>query len=262
MAEESPFIEEPKEQETPAEAETEKVDVDALLSQLEKFNVTDAKKLEGKLRNATDYSKIQSERDQLANELAAMRAEISDFTRTTAKPKAESYEQDYDQSGPIDIETLAANAARRALREELKANQEATMKHQQWMNQTWKKISTNPKYPLVKDDFEEALRDPATVMQIQSGQRDPVEMFYDMLVDKYEGVTKQTVKAFKQLRGSGRVEAPHVESSARAPQMSKEELTEKQKKLQELTKAAQRPGGLHNDEEDLLLDAALGDLLK
>jgi len=260
MAEESPFIE--GEQTKPAETEVEKIDVDALLGQLEKFGVTDAKKLEGKLRNATDYSKVQSERDQLANELANIRAEIASFKQSPKRQRDDSFESMVDSGQPIDVETLAANAARRALREELKEQQQATMRHQEWMNKTWKKISGHNKYHLVKEDFENALRDPGTVMEIQTGQRDPIEMYYDLLVGKYEGITKQTVQAFKQLRGSSSVEAPHVESNARAPQMTKQQLTDKQKKIQELTKAAHRPGGLHSDEEDLLLDAALGDLLK
>jgi len=245
MAEESPFIEEvPKEPEAEAQ-----VDVDALLGQLEKFNVTDAKKLEGKLRNASDYSKIQSERDQLANELAAMRAEITDFKRSAQKPREESF--DSMDSGPIDIERLAANAARTALREEMKANQEAQAKHQQWMNSTWKKISGHPKYNLVKEDFEDALRDPATVMEIQTGQRDPVQMYYDMLVGKYEGVTKQTVAAFKQLRGTGTVSPPHVESSARAPHM-KSELTQKDKKINELREKGRKRNLTSGDEDDFI----------
>lgn len=257
MAEESPFIEqEPKEPEAEA-----RVDVDALIGQLEKFNVTDANKLEGKLRNANDYSKIQSERDQLANELAQMRAEITDIKRSSPAPER-NFEDAMESGQPVDIERLAANAARTALREEMKANQEAQMKHQQWMNTTWKKISGHPKYNLVKDEFEDALRDPATVMEIQTGQRDPMQMFYDKLVDKYEGVTKQTVAAFKQLRGTGTVEPPHVESSARAPQQSKQQLTDRQKKINELAEAAKKPGGLHDDEQDALIDATLGDLFK
>jgi hypothetical protein len=97
-------------------------------------------------------------------------------------------------------------------------------------------------------------------MKLQTGQVNAMQFYYDMLVEKYAGVTKQTVEAFKQMKGGAA--APNLESSARAPQETKDIRTDKQKKIEELRKKAAQPGGLHEDEQDALIDATLGDIFK
>ncbi len=252
MAEkESPFIEEGESTPKPEE----KVDIEALAAKLEQFDVKDPQQLEGKLRNANDFAKMQSERDLFANELAQLRGEIQNM-KSPAQPQTE----DYMETGqPIDIESMVANSVNKAL----DARDQRAAQHQQRMNQMWLKISGHKKYHLVKDEFEQRLRDPATVMQIQTGQIDPFEMYTDVLLDKYEGVTRETVKAFKQMQGATGVSPPHVESSARAPGSTKDERTDKDKKLDELRKKAKdNPMGLsRDDEQDAFIDLALGDIL-
>lgn len=250
MAEESPFIEEKPE----AKSETKPVDVDALIETLNQFEVDSPEKLQGKLQNANDFSNMQSERDQYANELNAMRQEIASIKQS---PPAQPIDE-YQEGQPVDIETLVAGAVRK----EIRAEKQAALENQKRMNDTWLKITGHPRYPLVKDEFENALKDPATVMKLQSGQVDAIQFFNDMVIEKVVGVAQQASSAFKQMKGSGDIAPPHIEGNARVPQSNQEELTSKEKKLNELREKAAKPGGLRDDDQDELINATLGDLFK
>ncbi len=259
MEDESPFIEEGKEKpaEPTEETKTDAVDVDSLMKTLEQFDVESPEKLQGKLQNAQDFSRMQSERDQYANELAAIRAELSEMRKAPATMPAEDAIDNYQEGQPIDIESMVANSVNKAL----DARERKAFEHQQRLNETWTQITTHPKYNLVKTEFEEALRDPSTVMKLQTGQVNAMQFYYDMLVDKYAGVTKQTVEAFKKMKGGGTL-PPHMESGAVAPQQTKDDRTDRQKKIDEIRAKAAKPGGLHEDEQEMMIDAALGDLFK
>lgn len=260
MAEESPFIEEGT-KEPVAEEKTEQVDIDALMGKLGEFDVKDPSQLEGKLRNANDFSKMQSERDQFANELSQLRYDIQEMRKPQPQPDPDGYTETGQPINLDTLETMVSNSVTKTL----DARDQRVAQHQKLMNDTWLKISGHKKYHLVKDEFETALKDPATVMKLQSGQVDAFEFYTDMVLDKYEGVTKETVKAFKQMRGdTGEIKPPHVESSARSPVMTKDERTARDKKIDELrTKAKSNPLGLQNDhDQDDFLDAALGDMFK
>jgi len=250
MAEESPFIEEtPK-----AEAETKPVDVDALMETLDQFEVDSPEKLQGKLQNANDFRNMQSERDQYANELHGLREEISQIRAKPAQPIDE-----YQEGTPVDIGSVVGDE----IDKRLDARDRRAYENQKRMNDTWIKITGHARYPLVKDEFEQALKDPATVMKLQSGQVDAVQFFNDMVIEKVVGVARQASSAFKQMKGSGEIAPPHIEGNARVPQSNMgEELTAKQKKIDELREKATKPGGLSDGDQDDLIGAALGDLFK
>jgi hypothetical protein len=253
MSDESPVIEE-----TPEEKpKTEQVDVDSLLQTLDQFEVDSPEKLQGKLQNANDFAHMQSERDRLANELNEIRTEISGLKRQPAQPIDE-----YQEGQPVDIESLVAKSATKAVSDALDARDRRALENQKRMNDTWLKITNHKRYPLVKDEFEEALKDPATVMKLQTGQVDAIEFFNDMVIEKVVGVARQASTVVKQMKGSGDIAPPHIEGNLTVPQSNQEELTAKQKKLNELQQKAARPGGLHDDEEDDLINAALGDFLR
>jgi len=255
MADESPTIEEP--QEPKDETQGQAPDLESLVKTLEEFDVT-PEKLPGKLRNAQDFAHMQSERDRYANELSQLRAELSEMNKQRQQPQSFDNIDDYQEGKPIDIESLIVKGVDKAI----SAREQRAQQHQARMTEYWNRITNHPKYHLVRDEFENALKDPATVMKLQSGQVDPMGFYYDMLVDKYAGVTKQAVEGFKKMQGSRGVSPPHVEGQVRAPGRSTDDRTTKDKKLDELRKRRdQSPLGLqHDDEIDSFLDAALGDI--
>lgn len=251
MAEESPFIEESPEGEK-VQTEAKAVDVDALLQTLEKFEVQSPEKLHGRLQNANDYASMRSERDQLANEMAQLRAEIMN-RQTPAQP-----EEYYGEEKPVDIDTVVGNAVTKAFQ----AREQAAFEHQKRMNDTWVKITGHKRYNLVKDEFESALKDPKTVMQLQSGQVDAFEFYSDLVMDKMAGVAKQTVEAFKEMKGSTGANAPHIESNASVPQYGADNRTAEQKKVDELMeKAKKSPKGLPDSQIEDLIASQLGGIL-
>ena len=254
MAEESPFIEEPKKE---AEPEAAPVDVDALMETLDQFDVKSPEKLQGKLQNAQDFAGMQSERDRLANEMAQLRQEVASSKQQPSAPI-----DDYQEGRPVDIETMVANASTKAIEAILDKREQEARKVQQKENETWVKITGNPRYALVKEQFEEELKDPSKVMAFRTGQIDAVQYVNDLIIDKALGIAKATSTAYKQMKGAGGVTPPHIEGNARVPQSNQEQITAKEKKLNELREAAKKPGGLHDDQEDALIDAALGDLLR
>jgi len=250
-------IEEPNVDQTIVTPEPEtptSVDIEGLMEQLESAQVTDPEKLKGKLANANAFAKAQSERDQYANELNALRQEVQGLKN----PKREDYEN-YDMDAqPVDLEGTILKVLDK--RDQVKA-QNAQRAQQAYLH-AYNKITKNPNYKLVKKEFEEKIGDPMTQFAISNGQINPVEMFNDMLVGHFQGLASQAVQAFKQLKGTEGVKAPHVESGARVSADSVKVPTDKDKKIEQIRKRGSKGKPLHEDEMDFMLEDQLGDLFK
>ena len=221
--EEKPFVEETQEPET-----ENKVDIEGLVAELQQAQITDPEKLKGHLTNARDYGRMQSERDRLAQELQSIRSEIGELKNFRSQPQDE-YGQ---ESRPVDIEEVVSRAYRKERAKELEMQRQG----QAQIAKVWNKISTNENFPMVKDDFENALRDPVTQFKLQTGELDAMELFYGMVTDKYKGLTKKTLDALQSFKGAGTVKPPHIESNARVGTQKPEEKTDKQKKLDDILK--------------------------
>jgi hypothetical protein len=247
MSEEKPYVEEEQE----PEKETQ-VDIEGLVAELQAANISDPEKLKGHLTNARDYSRMQSERDRLAQELQSIRSEISEF-KNYQRPAQDEYGQD---SGPVDIESVVVKAMRKEKARELEQQRQA----QQSIAKVWNKISTNENFPMVKDDFENALRDPVTQFKLQTGEMDAMELFYGMVTDKYKGLTKKTLDALQSFKGAGTVPPPHIESNARVGAQKPEEKTDKQKKIDDILKKPKNK--IQEQDIDDVLGMALGDVFK
>ena len=152
-------------QETPNPPEEKQVDIDGLIQQLEAANITDAKQLDGKLRNANAFDQAQSERDTYKNELTALRQEIASL-KNTPKDDYSNYDMD---SQPIDLDSALDRALERRDKKKAQAQHQA----QQMLVQMQQKITGHPRYKFVQKEFEAALSDPITSFKIQSGQINP-----------------------------------------------------------------------------------------
>jgi hypothetical protein len=179
-----------------------------------------------------------------------LRSEISEFKNVVQRP------QEYGEEKPIDIETVVARAIRKEREREIMQQRQA----QENISKVWNKISTNENFPLVKDEFENALRDPVTTFKLQTGELDAVELFYGMVTNKYKGLTKKTLEALQTFKGAGTVPPPHIESNARVGTQKTDNRDDKQKKLDRLAEKGKKPGGLKEAELDDLVGLALGNL--
>ena len=229
MSDEKPFVEE--EVTEKPEMETKPVDIEGLVAELQAAQITDPEKLKGHLTNASNYHKMQSERDRLAQELQSIRSEFGELKELARqRPAQDEYGQDTGR--PIDIEEVVAKAIRKEKAREAEGQRQA----QAQIAKVWNKISSNENFPLVKDDFEAALRDPVTNFKLQTGEVDAMELFYGMVTEKYKGLTKKTLEALQSFKGAGTVKPPHIESNARVGEQKPAELTDKQKKINEILK--------------------------
>lgn len=225
---EKPYVEEEVTQEPEVEANS--VDIEGLVAELQAAQITDPNKLKGHLTNARDYHRMQSERDRLAQELQSIRSEFGELKELARRPINDEYGQ--DTGGAIDIEKTITKVYRQERARELEQQRQG----QAQIAKVWNKISTNENFPLVKDDFENALRDPVTNFKIQTGEIDVTELFYSMVTDKYKGFTGKALEALKSFKGAGTVKPPHIESNARVGTQKPEELTDKQKKINDILK--------------------------
>lgn len=245
---ENPIIEEPEVKEPEKER---KLDIEGIMNELQAAQITDPEKLKGHLTNARDYHRMQSERDRLAQELASIRNEMSELRNFTQKP----HNDEYGESQPIDLEA----AIERAMGKMEQKKQQQQMMAQEKLMKTWNKISTNENFHLVKDDFENALRDPVTSFKLQTGQIDPMELYYGMVTEKYKGLTKKSLEALQQFKGANPVPAPHIESNARVGTQKTDNRDDKQKKIDALEKKGKTKGTpLRDDEFEELLALKMG----
>lgn len=255
---EKPDIEQPDIEQPEVKSETtpEAVDIEGLMEQLEAANIKEPEKLKGKLANADQYASIQSERDQVMNELHNVRAELA---KMQSAPKANEYENYDMDSKPVDL----VDTMRQVIREEKQADAQKAAKANQYFAAVQAKITGDPRYKLVKDKFEEKISEPMTQFGISNGQINPLELYSEMVVDHFQSLAAQAVTAFKQLKGTKTVQAPHVEGQARVSSDQVRVPTDKDKKIEQIKKkGASGAQALHEDEMDAILDAELGDLFK
>ena len=254
MPEESPTVEEPQVEETQPEMETENtVDIDGLMNELQAAQIDSPEKLKGHITNARNYHQMQSERDRLAQELNAMRAEFAEIRETARKPQ-QNYDEYAEQGQPVDLESAIA----KAIRKERAREQQQQIQAQQHIAKVWNKINGHKYYNLVKDDFEGALRDPVTAFKLQTGELDAQELYYNMVTEKFGNLTRRTVDALKQLKGAGTVAPPHIEGSARVGTQNPDERTDKQKKIDSIMKKPKNK--IVEQDIDDIIGTALGDI--
>lgn len=217
MADEDKTKSEPTslEEPTPTTTEpTQPVDVDGMISELEKVGVSNPEDLSKKLE-------ASQQSGRLAQLLGDERKRVQDLEDTVAKLQTQpqqpqtSYEDPFDApSGqPIDLEAAIARGVDKVLtdREQKQtAVQQANLRR-------WNQINSDKDYHLVRDVWEEKLKDPNFVMQVQQGMVDPYGEYIETVRGYYKGVAQRSLKTIQQLHGGGETTPPHVETGERVP---------------------------------------------
>ena len=253
MADEiSPTMEEAdvKTVETPKEEVTEQMSEEAqLLETLRAASISKPEQLDGAIRNARKTFDMQSERDQLANQLSQMELRLAEAEK---KPPQDT--EDYGQ--PVDLDSAIAKGVSKVLdqRDRMAAD------NQKKMMQSWATISQDEDYHLVENIWNEKLKDPNFVYSVQSGQVDPVSEYGNVLRGYYKGIAKSAVKTIETL-SKGVTPQMHVESGdARAPGVQvDQEISEREKFIKELKDKTESGGLLSEDEELAAIRAVLSD---
>ena len=223
-----------------AEPKNEK-DLDGLIAELEKAQVTKVEDLQGKLR-------ASKEAGQLANILGQVRSENQELKEMikALKTSSKSEEFDYSTGQPVDIEEVVARSVEKVLTKKEKAQAENQAK----FLETWNGIQGDEEYHLVKEIWEEKLKDPNFVFQIQSGQVDPNRAYNKTVRDFYKGMLKRSAETMKSLKTAG-IKPPHMESEG-AVEKSQPQTPEGKEKLKRLQEKVNK-GYVPTDEEVMSL---------
>lgn len=244
------------EQTVEEQIEEKKVDVEALIAQLEKVNLTDPNKLKGKLQNAEGYKSVQAEKDRLANEVSSLRTEIENLKNSQVNKVNIDDFGDY-QNNPIDLK----ETVRSVLREEKDAEQRVALERQKAQMAAYQKITGNKYWKEVGPAFEEKMKDPNINVQVQLGQLDPVELYNECTIEYFQDLSQKSLEAL-QLASGSKVKPPHVENSARTPTQNMDTRDDRQKKIDDIREKAKAPHGLHQEDQMELIKQSLGDFIK
>jgi hypothetical protein len=246
MADEiSPTMDEKEETPEP-EVKEEMTEEQQLLETLRAASISKTEQLDGTIRNARKTFDMQSERDQLANQLTDMEK------RLAAAEKPPSEVEDYGQ--PVDLDLAIAKGVGKVLDQRDKAAAE----NQRQMMKSWAVITQDEDFHLVEPIWNEKLKDPNFVYQVQSGQVNPVMEYQNVLRNYYKGIAKSAVNTIETLT-KGVTPQTHIESGdARMPNVPVDtEINDNKKRINELKEKADSGGLLSEDEEIEALRAVL-----
>jgi len=239
---ELPNVEEPTKKD---EVKVE-VDVDGLMAELTKAGVTDAKSLSGKLEagyEAGNMARLLGDERDRTKDLEAK------IEKLQAAPKDEF---DYSQeSRPIDIETTIE----RSVGKVLDSRDAKARKVQEASYAAWNRIQSDEDYHLIKDVWEERLKDPGFVMKIQNGSLNPVDEYTSTLRSYYKTLLKQSAETITTMKG-GNLKPPHVETGERAPAnlvSEGDENTSTERKFLDAIGEKIKKGYIPNEDEEAMI---------
>ena len=209
-------------------------EIEGILALLDGAGIKTKDEMQGKI----DASK---QAGQLANILGTVRAEnqeLKEMIKGLSKAPKPSGEFDYSEGQPIDIESAVERSVRKVLEQDKRANAE----QQQRVLQQYNAITTDKHYKLVKDVWEEKMKNPNFVV----GNANLTEEYKNTVIDFYMGVSQ---KAGDVIRGMkpGTIKAPHMEGERAVPR-SEKDVPESKQKLNKLQEQANK-GRVYTDDE-------------
>jgi hypothetical protein len=250
QAQEPLSVEEPKEPEKPA------IDVDGLMSELEKAGITNAGELTGKLRASQESGRLAQLLGDERKRTAEYEAKLREYT-TTPPPAPKQDFMDYGEGQSIDIEAAIERSVSKVINKEKEAQRIA----QEQNLQKWNHIRSDEDYEVVKEIWENKLKDPNFVYQIQAGVIDPVQDFNNTKTNYYKTLLRRSHETITTMRGGDKVNPPHIESGSRTSANMVSETpsgTDADRKLAEM-KAKTDKGYMMTGEEELdLIDTIFG----
>ena len=198
---ELPQAEEP----TPKAEEEPTKNVDELIAELAKAGVENPQQLQGKLEASVQAGKAFQMLGDERKLVAEKDAEIAKLMAQIDRPETNEYGE-----RPINI----ADEVRRGIKQEMVEMQKTAKQAQEASMQAYNTIKTDPNYHLVEEIWEEKVKDPAYIYQVQSGAVDPVRDFQGTVVNYFKNMVKESHETITQLvgKGEGKPPVPHVES--------------------------------------------------
>jgi hypothetical protein len=243
---ELPVAEEPTPQ---AEAEP-KENINDLIAELEKVGIENPQQLQNKLEASAQVGKAFQMLGDERKTVAELQAKVDKLTAQQPQPAEEQY---YPEGRPVNIQ----DEVRQGVRQEVAMMQKAQAEAQAASVQAYNSIVSDKNFHLVKDVWDEKVKNPAYIAQVQSGQINPLLDYQETVVDYFGKVAQRSLETIKKLSGSEVTAAPHVETGGTQAQgniVSTEgmELPESVKRMQELRTKADK-GYLPTEDDELAL---------
>jgi hypothetical protein len=201
----------------PKEEET-KIDIDKVAEALKAFNVQDADQLTGKLTAASEAGRLANLLGQERERVRELEQRLTVLESTQAKPVTATQEFDldsYQEGQTIDLEGVIEKVL---TKHEIKKAQE--LKRVQDMQiKAWNRIRNDRNYEKVRPIWEEKLKDPNFLYEIQNGLVDPVDAYRDIVDEYKDNLLRQSYESITQLKTGGvKPQPPHLEQGGPSPQ--------------------------------------------
>ena len=203
---------EPLNVEEPAAVEKPAVDVDGLVAELAKFGVENVSDLSGKLEAGTQAGRLA----QLLGDERKRSAELESQLRTPPNPAPRQDFMDYGEGQTIDIEAAIERNVTKSVKAVLDAEKQAQHNAYQANLQKWNHIQQDANFGLVKEVWDEKMKDPNFVYKVQNNIVDPVQEYNNTVVGYMKKLLKQSHDTIKTMQG-GPQPAPHTEQGGRMP---------------------------------------------
>ncbi len=226
-AKEAPEAPKPSEQDNTANTEAELAEVMGMLKQ---FEINSPEKVENVVKASQQTGRMAQ---LLGEQRETNRQLMAKLEALEKKGMPQSYQaNDGYEEKPIDLEGTIENVLSRFWTK--KQQEQAQMTQQQWA--AFNEIQTDDDYLLVKDAWDNYVRQPDVAYSFQSGTSDPVKE-YNKFVRKFQRkLLHRTRGLLEQVTtGTKKKTPPHVEQGTNVPPMPEEptDFMEKKKAIQE-----------------------------
>jgi len=250
---EEPLVTEEPKKEEKAEAEL-KQNVDDLIAELEKAGVSDPQQLKGKLEAGVEVGRMGQ---LLGDERKRVEALQTEIDKLKAQPPKEQDWDNYPEGKPIDIEA----AIERGVDKSISKRELAARQAQEASLEAYKTITTDEDYDLVKEIWDEKIKNPAYIHQVQVGAVNPVRDFDKTIIGYQKKVIRKAYETIKELTGSGKQPVPHTETGEeRMPAMNivgDGEAESANRKFLNAINAKIQKGYIPTDDEEALIAEAV-----
>jgi hypothetical protein len=227
-----------------------------LIKALQQAGVTTTDQLDGKLQASQQYGHMQNKLGDLRTENDKLIETIQNLSaQKTPAQGPTSFDDVSDGGQQVDLQALVANTVEGVL--DKRDKQAAQMQNANL--QKYHKITTDRNYNKVKAIWEEKLKDPQFMFEINNGVKDPVDAYRDIVDEFKDGLLKQSLDTITALTGSGRVPAsPHIEGDARVTHNLPADASESQEIINKVQEKVDKGGQLTEQEQLAALNATLG----
>lgn len=201
-----------------------------VMGMLKQFEINSPEKIENVVKASQQTGRMAQ---LLGEQREANRQLLTKLETLEKKGVPQSYQaNDGYEEKPIDLEGTIENVLSRFWNK--KQEEQARMTQQHWA--AFNEIQTDDDYTLVKDAWEQYVRQPDVAYSFQTGSADPVKEYNKFVRTFQRKLLHRTRGLLEQVTtGTKKTTPPHMEQGANVPPMPQEstDFQEKKKEIKE-----------------------------